>query len=116
MAKPADDAKDATPVKKSGKEASREAARSGNPSKRAKADEAYAEAERQERHKARAQKIGNPPWFVPTMLTLMVIGLVWVVTFYITKQQYPIKSWGMWNLGAGFAFILAGFAMTTRWK
>lgn len=129
MAKSADDAKNATPEKTSTrkkapkKEASATSttgagslSRSGDPSKRAQADEAYAQAERKERHKARAQKIGNPPWFVPVMLGLMVIGLVWVVTFYITKQAYPVKSWGTWNLGAGFAFILAGFAMTTRWK
>ncbi|WP_435201555.1 cell division protein CrgA [Janibacter sp. GS2] len=129
MAKSADDAKGATPEKTSTqKKAPTQGAsstsakgagslsRSGDPSKRAQADEAYAAAERKERHKARAQKIGNPPWFVPVMLGLMVIGLVWVVTFYITKQAYPVESWGTWNLGAGFAFILAGFAMTTRWK
>lgn len=116
MAKSADDAKDATPEKKATRGAAGKPERSGDPSKRAQADEAYAEAERQERHKARAQKIGNPAWFVPVMLGLMIIGLVWVVTFYITKQQYPVASWGMWNLGAGFAFILVGFAMTTRWK
>lgn len=123
MAKSADDAKDATPEKPStSKKATKvtkkgsKLSRSGDPSKRATADEAFAEAERKERHKARAQKIGNPAWFVPVMLGLMVIGLIWVVTFYITKQAYPVKSWGMWNLGAGFAFILTGFAMTTKWK
>ena len=34
-------------------------------------------------------KVGNPPWFVPVMLTLMVLGLIWVVVFYITSQQFP---------------------------
>ena len=129
MAKSADDAKDRTseetateqaPAKESsgtgGRKASGKASRSGVPSKRAQADAAFAEAERKERHKARAQKVGNPPWFVPVMLGLMVIGLIWVVTFYVTKQQYPVEGWGMWNLGAGFAFILVGFAMTTKWK
>lgn len=119
MAKSADDAKDATPKEKkpaSTKDTVAKASRSGDPSKRATADAAYAEAERKERHRARAQKIGNPPWFVPVMLGLMIIGLVWVVTFYVTSQRYPVPSWGNWNLGAGFAFILVGFAMTTRWK
>ena len=46
----------------------------------------------------------------------MIVGLLWVVTFYITRQQYPVPSLGQWNLGIGFALILAGFAMTTRWK
>lgn len=119
MAKPADDAKN-TPGKKasatSGKSKPASLARSGDPSKRATAEDAVKEAEAQERHKVKAQRVGNPPWFVPVMLGLMIIGLLWVVTFYITGQQYPVPSWGMWNLGIGFAFILTGFAMTTRWK
>ncbi len=66
----------------------------------------------------RSQKVdaGNPPWFVPVMVGLMVIGLLWVVTFYITSQQYPIESLGKWNLGVGFGLMVAGFAMTTRWR
>lgn len=118
MAKSADDAKD-TPAKKAsatGKAKASRLSRSGDPSKRAKADAAVDEAEAKQRHKAKAQRVGNPPWFVPVMLALMVIGGLWVVTFYITKQQYPVPSWGMWNLGVGFGLILAGFAMTTRWK
>ena len=59
---------------------------------------------------------GNPVWFVPVMLTLMVVGLVWVVTFYITTSNYPIEAIGRWNLAAGFGLMMAGFAMTTRWR
>lgn len=113
MAKSADDAKDTTPEKKGTPD---KLSRSGDPSKRARAEEAVARAEAKQRHKVKAQRVGNPPWFVPVMLGLMIIGLLWVVTFYITGQQYPVSSWGMWNLGIGFAFILVGFAMTTRWK
>lgn len=90
--------------------------RSGDPRKRAEVEDAAAESEKVARHKVKAQKVGNPSWFVPVMLGLMLVGLVWVVTFYITGQEYPVESWGMWNLGAGFALILAGFAMTTRWR
>lgn len=90
--------------------------RSGDPRKRAEAQAADDQAEAKARHKVKAQRIGNPAWFVPVMLGLMLIGLVWVVTFYITQEQYPIESWGRWNLGAGFALMMAGFAMTTRWK
>ncbi len=61
-------------------------------------------------------KVGNPPWFVPVMLGLMILGLIWVVTFYITGQQYPVEAWGRWNLAAGFGLMMAGFAMTTRWR
>ena len=120
MAKSPDDAKDTTPKKAdrsvTAKKAGGKAERSGDPRKRAKVDAEVAAAEAKQRHKAKAQKIGNPTWFVPVMLSLMVIGLVWVVTFYITREQYPLPSLGRWNLGVGFAFILSGFAMTTRWK
>ena len=112
MAKSADDAKDTT--RKVASKKSSKLSRSGDPSKRAIADAEVAASG--QRHKAKAKRVGNPPWFVPVMLGLMLIGLVWVVTFYITRQEYPVPSWGMWNLGVGFTLILVGFAMTTRWK
>ena len=59
----------------------------------------------------------TPRWWVPVMLGLMVAGLVWIVVFYLSASaQYPVPAIGAWNLAAGFALILAGFAMTTRWR
>ncbi|MDO5501864.1 MAG: cell division protein CrgA [Actinomycetia bacterium] len=58
----------------------------------------------------------SPSWWAPVMVALMLFGLIWVVTFYISNQQYPLPQIGQWNLGIGFAFMLAGFMMTTRWK
>lgn len=59
----------------------------------------------------------NARWFVPVMLGLMIIGLLWVVTFYVSGvNQYPVPQLGRWNLGVGFGFMLAGFMMTTRWR
>lgn len=59
---------------------------------------------------------GNPPWLVPTMLTLMIAGLVWVVTTYITQTQFPIPGIGNWNLAIGFVLMIAGFTLTMRWR
>lgn len=61
-------------------------------------------------------KVGNPVWFVPVMLSLMVLGLLWVVVFYISSQQYPVPQLGRWNLGVGFGLMMLGFGMTTRWR
>ena len=59
----------------------------------------------------------NARWFVPVMLGLMVVGLLWVVTYYISgSAQYPIPAIGRWNLGVGFGLMLSGFLMTTRWR
>lgn len=62
------------------------------------------------------EESGNAPWFVPTFVSLLVVGLVWVVTTYISQSAYPIPALGAWNLAVGFVMILAGFLMTMRWK
>jgi Cell division protein CrgA len=58
----------------------------------------------------------NPAWFVPVMLGLMLVGLLWVVTFYVSAGNYPIPNFGYKNLIIGFALMISGFLMTTRWR
>ncbi|RSX57411.1 cell division protein CrgA [Bifidobacterium samirii] len=57
----------------------------------------------------------NPRWFVPLFCTLMVIGLIWCVAYYLTGN-YPIPNIGAWNLAIGFAIIMVGFLMTMGWR
>jgi hypothetical protein len=59
---------------------------------------------------------GNPEWWVPVMVGLMVGGLAWVVVTYLMQSAYPIPGIGGWNLAIGFGLILAGFGMTMRWQ
>jgi hypothetical protein len=58
----------------------------------------------------------NARWFLPLMLSLLIIGLLWIVVFYITQLQYPVPDIGYWNLAIGFGILLTGFGMTTRWR
>ena len=58
----------------------------------------------------------NPQWFAPVMVGLLLIGLAWVVTYYITQGKYPIPNFETKNLIVGFAVLLAGFGMLTRWR
>ncbi len=58
----------------------------------------------------------NPAWLVPTMLALMLVGLAWIVVTYISGSRYPIPEIGQLNLAIGFAFVIAGFGLTTRWQ
>lgn len=62
----------------------------------------------------------NPAWWAPVMCTLMIVGLLWIVAFYLlsngTESARPIPGIGYGNLAIGFALIMAGFIMTTRWK
>lgn len=61
-------------------------------------------------------KVPNPPWFVPVMVGLMLAGLVWIVLTYLFQARYPIPGIGQYNLAIGFALLLVGFGMTTRWR
>ncbi|MDR0482856.1 MAG: cell division protein CrgA [Cellulomonadaceae bacterium] len=58
----------------------------------------------------------NPQWFLPVMLGLMILGLLWVVVYYLSSARFPIPDIHNWNLAIGFVFIIAGFGMTTQWK
>ena len=59
----------------------------------------------------------SPVWLAPLMLALFGIGVLWLVTFYITQGDMPLVS-GLdnWNLLVGFGFIIAGFALSTQWR
>lgn len=58
----------------------------------------------------------NPVWFKPIMLGLMILGLLWVIIFYLSNQTLPIPGIAGWNLVIGFGIAFVGFLMTTRWR
>jgi hypothetical protein len=60
----------------------------------------------------------KPPkrWIAPLMVTLFLIGLAWIVVFYLTGGDWPISALGNWNLIVGFVFIGGGFAAATQWR
>ena len=58
----------------------------------------------------------NPAWWAPTFSTLLVLGLLWIVVYYVSQTAYPIPSVGSWNLVIGFAIMLSGFIMAMRWR
>lgn len=67
-------------------------------------------------------KIGSPTWIAPTMVALFIIGLTYIVIFYIAGSQIPIMNSiggsmnALLNVGIGFAFIIAGFFLATKWR
>ena len=58
----------------------------------------------------------NPSWYVPVMLGFIVVGLLWVVVFYISGSMLPIESIGPGNIAIGFGIMIVGFILTTKWK
>lgn len=62
------------------------------------------------------EQLGNPAWLVPTFLSLMIGGLVWIVAAYLVRFGGPIPGIGSWNLAVGFVLLISGFMLTTRWR
>ena len=58
----------------------------------------------------------NPVWFKPIMFGFMLIGLIWIIVFYVSNQAYPVPALGNWNILVGFGIMFVGFLMTTRWR
>jgi hypothetical protein len=58
----------------------------------------------------------NPVWFKPVMFGFMLLGLLWIIVFYVSGSTLPIQSLGSWNILIGFGIMFIGFLMTTRWR
>jgi Cell division protein CrgA len=61
-------------------------------------------------------KMRSTTWVAPTMLLLFLVGLVWIVVFYVSDGRLPIATISNWNIAIGFTLIAAGFAVSTQWK
>jgi hypothetical protein len=63
-------------------------------------------------------KVGNTGWLAPAMVTMFILGLLWIVVFYLIGSQVPLMSdlGNLTNVLIGFALIGVGFALATRWK
>lgn len=57
----------------------------------------------------------NPSWLAPTAVVLLVLGLAYLVTYYISSGQLPLPI-GDWNLAAGFGVLMVGGGMLMFWK
>ena len=104
--------------------------RSGNPAKvaaeRERMQSSRAAANRVSRVPVKVKSLGSPRWYAPTMVTFMIIGLLWVVVTYLSKGQFPLPyftrhyrtaDWRInGNLYVGFLIMMLGFLGLLRWK
>jgi ABC-type Fe3+ transport system permease subunit len=65
---------------------------------------------------ARKKRAVSPPWLAPTMIASLIIGLAWIALYYVTQGDMPgLRSLGGWNLVCGFALIVVGVVLATKW-
>jgi hypothetical protein len=63
------------------------------------------------------QKFESPRWLAPLMVACLVLGLLWVVVFYIAGQSVPVMQdlGNLGNIGIGFGLMAVGFFLSTKW-
>jgi hypothetical protein len=60
-------------------------------------------------------RIGSPRWLPIVMVGLWVIGLAWIVAWYMVPNSF-MQTLGAWNIAIGFSCIAGGFLLATRWR
>lgn len=64
----------------------------------------------------RAVRIGGSRWVAPAMVTCWVLGLAWIVLFYLAPDLPYLRDLGNWNLAVGMGLIAIGFVLSTKWE
>ena len=64
-----------------------------------------------------ARRKVSPPWVGPAIVALLVVGLGWIVVYYVTQNGVPgMSALGNWNLVIGFGLVIGGLTLATRWR
>ena len=62
------------------------------------------------------KKQPSPAWFSALVLGTMIIGVIWLVTYYLSGGTLPVRDLEAWNVLVGFVWIALGFALSTQWR
>jgi Cell division protein CrgA len=65
---------------------------------------------------AAATKKPSPVWLPVTAVVLIVLGIAWLVVFYLSGGLYPIGSWRYWNLAIGFGGMVSALILLSKWR
>jgi hypothetical protein len=59
----------------------------------------------------------SPRWYPITMAVVLLLGLAYIVVYYIAGGDVPyMQDLGAWNLAIGFGVLVLGLLMSVRWR
>jgi hypothetical protein len=58
----------------------------------------------------------SPTWYPAVMASVLVIGLAWLVVYYLAPDNALMNGLGNWNFAVGFGVMLVGLVMAVRWR
>ncbi len=62
------------------------------------------------------RKQPSPAWFGALVVGTMLIGVIWLVVYYLSGAEYPVRKLEAWNVVVGFLWIATGFGLATQWR
>jgi hypothetical protein len=62
------------------------------------------------------KKKPSPRWVPVLAVALIVLGIAWLVVFYLTETRWPVEEIGHWNLAVGFGMLVASLGVLTQWR
>ncbi|NUT32106.1 MAG: cell division protein CrgA [Hamadaea sp.] len=65
---------------------------------------------------AMAEKRPSPIWLPITAVTLIVLGIAWLVVYYLSQGAYPVVSWNYWNIAVGFGAMVVALGLLSKWR
>jgi hypothetical protein len=63
-----------------------------------------------------ADKRPSPIWLPVTAVTLIVLGIAWLVVYYLSEGAYPVLSWNYWNIAVGFGAMVIALGLLSKWR
>ncbi|GAB3919592.1 hypothetical protein GCM10011575_30940 [Microlunatus endophyticus] len=61
--------------------------------------------------------IGTRRWVPPTFITVGLLGVAWLIVYYIAGSSVPfMNTLGNWNILIGMAGMAGAFIIATLWK
>jgi hypothetical protein len=57
----------------------------------------------------------SPPWVGPTIVVCLLVGLIYILLFYMQLLPSFIDDLGNINLAIGFVPLIVGLLLATRW-
>ena len=59
----------------------------------------------------------SPRWYPIVMAAILLIGLAWIVVYYLAGDSVPVmQDLGAWNFAVGFGVMIIGLGMAVRWR
>jgi Cell division protein CrgA len=59
----------------------------------------------------------SAPWVGALILALFLIGVAWLLAYYLAGTSIPgMSALGGLNLLVGFAFVIVGLGIATQWR